>query len=145
MALTTAFATNVMKLLFQAVAYANVADNASSSPLTNIYISAHTADPGLTGTQTTSETSYTAYSRQAVPRSASGFSVVSGVVTFIANVVWPISTSGTPTLTNFGYGASSSGAGTLWGSGTITPNAVVSTSVPQTLAGGLTGTTITLS
>ena len=143
--ITTLCATNILKLILTAVAYANIADNAASSPLTNLYISAHTADPGASGTAVTSETSYTSYARQAVARTTGGFSVTSGVATFVANVVWPVSTSGTPTLTHFGVVSSSSGAGALYFMGTITPNIVVSTSVVQTLAGGTSGTTITLS
>src|SRR5690242_20590370 len=100
--ITTLCATNILKLLLQAVAYANIADNTGTSPLTNLYVSAHTADPTASGTAVSSETSYTSYARQAVARTSSGFAVTSGVATFVANVVWPVSTSGTPTLTHFG-------------------------------------------
>jgi hypothetical protein len=76
----TLFATNLLKLVLQAVAYANIADNAASSPFTNTYVSLHTASPGASGDQTTSETSYTSYARQAVARTSSGWSVASGVL-----------------------------------------------------------------
>jgi hypothetical protein len=140
---STALATNFLKLLYQAVAWANVADNAASSPLTNIYVGAHTADPNATpgaGDQTTSETSYTGYARQAVARTTGGWAVSAGVASPVANIVFPVSTSGTPTLTHFATGSASSGAGNRFHSGTITPNIVVSTSVVQTLT---TGSTIT--
>lgn len=140
---TTAFANNLLKLLFNATAWANVADNAASSPLTNLYVSAHTSDPGTGGDQTTNETSYTSYARQAVARTTGGWTVSGASVYPVANIVFPASTSGTPTLTHFGVGSSLSGAGDLWYRGTITPNIVVSTSVVQTLAGGAAGTTIT--
>src|SRR5690349_4653937 len=37
---------DIMKLLFNATAITNIADNAASSPLTNLEVSLHTADPG---------------------------------------------------------------------------------------------------
>ncbi len=141
---TTAFANNLWKLIFNATTWANVAINATSSPLTNLYVSAHTADPGAAGNQTTSETSYTSYARQAVARTTGGFTVTGATVYFVANVVFPVSTSGTPTLTHFGIGSDISGAGNLFVYGTVTPNIVVSASVVQTLAGGASGTTIAI-
>lgn len=137
---TTAFANNFLKLVFNATAWANVADNAAASPLTNIYASAHTADPGVAGSQTTSETSYTSYARQAVARTSGGWTVTNNVVSPVANIVFPISTGGTPTLTHLGIGSAVSGAGNLFYTGTITPNIVASTSVVQTVT---TGSTIT--
>lgn len=140
---TTAFANSLLKLIFNATAWANVADNAASSPLTNLYVSAHTSDPGAGGDQTTNETSYTSYARQAVARTTGGWTVSGASVYPVGNIVFPASMSGTPTLTHFGVGSSLSGSGNLWYRGTITPNIVVSTSVVQTLAGGAAGTTIT--
>ncbi len=52
-----------LTLLFNATTWANVAINATSSPLTNLYVSLHTANPDETGTQTTSECAYTDYAR----------------------------------------------------------------------------------
>lgn len=135
---TTAFANNLLKLIFNATAWANVADNAASSPLTNLYVSGHTADPGVSGNQGTSETTYTSYARQAVARTSGGWTVTNNVVNPVANVVFPVSTGGTPTLTFFGIGSASSGAGNLFYTGTITPNIVVSTSVVQTVTNGST-------
>lgn len=41
--------SDILKLLFQAAAIANIADNAATSPLTNIQVGLHTADPGEAG------------------------------------------------------------------------------------------------
>jgi len=65
----------LLKLLFNATAWANVADNAAGSPLTNLYVSLHNADPGEGGSQTTNETAYTNYARQAVARTSGGWTV----------------------------------------------------------------------
>ncbi len=129
---STTLATNILKLMYQAVAWANVADNAASAPLTNTYVGLHTADPNVTpsaGDQTTSETSYTGYARQAVARTTGGWSVSAGVASPVANIVFPVSTSGTPTITHFATGTAASGAGNRWHAGTVSPNIVVSTSV----------------
>jgi len=39
------FENDVCKLIFNAVAIGNIADNAASSPLTNLWCALHTADP----------------------------------------------------------------------------------------------------
>lgn len=106
----------------------------------SFYVALYTADPGEAGTATTNETTYTSYARQAVARSGAGWTVTGNSVSPAANITFPISTGGTPTITHFGIVSSSSGAGTLFYSGTVTPNIVVSTSVVQTLT---TGSTIT--
>lgn len=83
------FENDLVKLIFQATAIANIADNAASSPLTNLYVSLHTADPGETGDQTTNETAYTGYARVAVARSGSGFTVTNNSVSPAANIDSP--------------------------------------------------------
>jgi hypothetical protein len=136
MAKTTAMANNFLKLLFNATAWANVADNAASSPLTNLYVSLLTADPGAVGDQTTNEAAYTSYARQAVARTTGGWTVTNNVVNPVANVVFPISTGTTPVITHFGIGSAVSAAGNRFYSGTVTPNITVSTTVVQTLTTG---------
>ena len=80
MSMGNTWENDLLKLIFQATAIANVADNAASSPLTNLYVSLHTADPGEAGDQTTSEISYTGYARVAVARST-GWDAASGGAT----------------------------------------------------------------
>ncbi len=135
---STATATNFLKLLYQAVAWANVADNAAASPFTNVYWGLLTALPTGAGDQTTNEVTYTGYARQAVARTTGGHSVASGSMSPVANVVFPVSTSGTPTVTHFNTGSASSGVGNLWHFGSVTPNIIVSTAVAQTLTSGST-------
>jgi hypothetical protein len=44
---STATCNSIVNLMYRATAWSNVADNASSSPLTNTYVSLHPADaPG---------------------------------------------------------------------------------------------------
>lgn len=134
------YETDLLALLFNATAIANVADNAASSPLTNLFVSAHTADPGEAGTQTTSEATYTSYARVSVARTAGGWTVASGSVSPVATISFPACTGGSNTLTHFAVGAAVSGASKIFYSGTITPNITVSTGVTPQLA---TSSTIT--
>lgn len=113
--------------LFNAVFTGNwstIAQNAGS-PATSLYVSLHNADPGDGGSQTTSETAYTNYARVAVARSSSGFTVTQGSGSTPSNVQNAASISFAQcgatgdTLTHWGVGLSSSGAGTLLGYGPI--------------------------
>lgn len=133
------FETDIVGLIFNATAIANMADNAASSPFTNLYLSLHTADPGEAGSQTTSECAYTSYARVAVARTSGGFTVASGVATLAALTSFPAATGGSETATYFGVGTASSGTGKLLYSGTVTPNIVISNGVTPQLT---TGTTI---
>lgn len=134
------FENDLLKLIFQATAIGNIADNAASSPLTSLYVSLHTADPGDAGNQTTSECAYTSYARVAVLRSASGWTVTGNSVSPAANIDFPAATGGTETATHFGVGTASSGAGKLLYSGAISPTIAISAGVTPRLT---TATTIT--
>jgi hypothetical protein len=134
------FENDFLKLIFNATAIANIADNAATGPLTNLYVSAHTADPGEAGDQTTSEATYTSYARVAVARTTGGWTVTANSVSPVAAISWPAATGGTNTLTHFGVGTASSGTGKLLYSGTITPNISVTSGVTPQLT---TASTIT--
>lgn len=129
-----------LRLVFNAVAIANMADNAATSPLTNLYVSLHTADPGEAGDQTTSETAYTSYARVAVARTAGGWTVTANSVSPVANIDFPQCTAGTSTITHFAVGTAVSGAGKVLYKGTVTPNISVSNGVIPRLS---TATAIT--
>lgn len=107
---STTSANDYVALIYNATAIANVADNAASSPLTNIYIAAHTADPGAAGTQSTSEAAYTGYARAAVARTTGGFTCSGGTVTLVANASFGACTAGTATLLYWSTGVASSGS-----------------------------------
>jgi hypothetical protein len=120
-------------LFFNATAWANVADNAASSPITNWQLSLHTADPGEAGDQTTSEITYTSYARKAVARTSGGFSVSGGVASLAANQDFVAGTGGSGTATFAGLGTASSGAGVLEISGAISPSIVTGSGVTPRL------------
>lgn len=141
MPIGSTFRNDLLKLIFQATAIANLADNASSSPITNLYVSLHTADPGAAGSQTTSEAAYGSYARVAVARTSGGWGVTTNVASPVANIDFPAAASGTETETHFMVGTDISGAGKNLFSGTVTPNIAVSAGVTPRLT---TASTITL-
>lgn len=131
------FENDFVKLIFQGTAIANIADNAATSPLTSLYLSLHTADPGETGSQTTNEATYTSYARVAVARTSSGFTISNNQVTLAANTDFPAATGGTNTITHFGVGTASSGAGKLLYKGSLSPSISVSSGVTPRINSGV--------
>jgi hypothetical protein len=51
MSKSNAFETDLLGLIFNGTAITTIADNAASTPLTNLYLALHTADPGEAGNQ----------------------------------------------------------------------------------------------
>ena len=115
---------NILKLYFLATAIANLADNAASSPETNIHMALATGDPGDTGTMATSEVTYTSYARTNVARSGSGWTVTSGSCSPDANIDFPAGTGGAGTVSFGSAGKTGGGAADIYWSGTVTPNIV---------------------
>ncbi len=123
---SSTFSNDFLKLIYNAVAIANLADNAAGSPLTNLFVALHTADPGAGGTQSTNEISYTGYARVTVARSSAGWTVTGASVSPVADISWPISTGGAGgTATHASVGVAVSGASKILHSGALTPNIVV--------------------
>ena len=127
------FENDLLLLIFNATAIANIADNAATSPLTNLYVSLHTADPGEAGDQTTSECTYTSYARVAVARTGGAWTVTANSVSPAANIDFPAATGGTETATYFAVGTASTGTGKLLYSGAISPTIAISTGVTPRL------------
>lgn len=128
-------------LLFNNTNFANIGDATGlrgSSTAGNLYLSLHTADPGETGDQTTSEVTYTSYARAAVARSGAGFTVTNNSVSPAANVSFPAGTGGSGTATHFGIGTASSGAGVLLYSGTVSPNITTGNGITPVLTAAST-------
>lgn len=127
------FENELLALIFNATGIANIADNAGTSPLTNLYVSLHTSDPGEAGSQTSNECAYTSYARVAVARSGSGWTVTGNSVSPAANIDFPEATGGTETATHFGVGTAASSTGKLLYKGAISPTIAISTGVTPRL------------
>ena len=139
MSMTNAFETDLLELLFQNTALANVGDASGLQPSSaagNMYISLHTGDPGEAGDQTTSECDYTSYARVAVARSGSGWTVSGNNVSNAAAVTFPQCTGGTNTATHFGIGFAASGAGSLYMSGALDSSLAISNGINPEFAIG---------
>lgn len=124
------FENDFLKLIFQATAIANIADNAATSPLTSLYVSIHTGDPGETGNQTTSEAAYIGYARVAVARTSGGWTVTNNSVSPAANVDFGECTAScTGTITHWAVGTASSGTGKVLYKGSISPSITLAAGV----------------
>jgi hypothetical protein len=148
MSIADATESAILALIFNATAWANYADNAATSPQTNIGVALHTADPGDTGTASTSEIAYTGYTRVNVARTTGGWTVSGTSPTQVAPVAaisFPAGTAGSGTATFFSTSKSNAspptGAQAILWSGTVTPNIVTGSGVTPQLS---TASTITL-
>lgn len=113
---STNYANALLKLIFQNLAIAGYGDVNGPQPSVtagNLYVSLHTADPGSGDDQTVNEANFGGYARVAVARSAAGWTVASNQVSNTSAVTFPQCTSGSNTITHFGVGTASSGAGHL--------------------------------
>lgn len=129
-----------LEAIFQATfsEIANLLANAGS-PLTNLYVSLHTANPGATGNQTTSEAAYTSYARVAVARTSSGWAITGETISNVAAVTFPAATGGSESETYAGVGTLATGSGNLLWFGALTsPLAVSSGITPSFAIGALT-------
>ena len=139
MSMTNAAETALLTLIFNNTDWANVGDAAglqNSATAGSFYVSLHTADPGETGTQTTSEATYTSYARVAVARSGAGWTVSGNNVSNAAAINFPAATGGTNTITHFGIGSDSSGTGNLFFKGALSASLSVSSGITPSFAIG---------
>lgn len=141
MSIANATENALMLLIFNATAWANYADNAASSPQTNIHVGLATADPGEAGTMSTSEAAYTSYARVNVARTSGGWTVTANSVSPAAQIDFPAGTGGSGTATHFSTGKTGGGATAILFSGTVTPNIVTGNGITPSLT---TATAITL-
>jgi len=133
MSKSNAYETDLLGLLFNGTAIPNIADNAGASPLTNLFVALHTADPGEAGNQSTNEANYTGYNRVTVARNGGGWVVSGDTVNPAAAIDFPPATGGTNTITHFSIGVATSGATKILYSGVVTPNIAVSNGVTPSL------------
>jgi hypothetical protein len=145
MSATNAFETALLNLIFNNTNAANIGDatglRGSTTPGV-FYISLHTADPGETGTQSTSEATATGYARQSVVRTSSGFTVSGNTVSNAAAINFPnVTAAPGSAATHFGIGTDVTGAGNLLMSGALTSSYTFAIgNAPQFAIGALTAT-----
>jgi hypothetical protein len=139
--MSNAFETELLDLIFNNAAIANIGDAGGLLPSAtagSLYVSLHTANPDETGDQTTSETAYTNYARVAVARSGAGWTVSGNTATNAALIQFPQCGASGATITHVGIGTSSAGAGLLLFSGALSSSLTVANLIqPQFAAGDL--------
>lgn len=139
MSATNAFETAVLNLYFNNTDHANIGDASglqNSATAGSFYVSLHTSDPGEAGDQTTNETAYTNYARVAVARSNAGWTISGANCFNAAAVSFPACGATGATITHFGIGTASSGAGNLLFSGALTSSLAVSNGITPSFAIG---------
>lgn len=140
MSATNVFESGLLSLIFENANYANVGDATGlrgSSTAGSFYISLHTADPGETGTQTTSESAYTNYARVAVARSTAGWTVSGTAPTQAANdaaVAFAQCGVTGSTVTHFGIGSDATLTGNLFFSGALGASLIVNNGITPSFA-----------
>lgn len=141
MSKSNTFENDLLLLIFNNTDITLIGDAAgiqNSATAGSLYVSLHTADPGEAGDQTTSETAYTNYARVAVARSGAGWTVSGNAVSNAALVQFATCGASGATVTYFGVGTDSSGAGKLLYSGALASSLAVSSGIqPQFAAGEL--------
>jgi len=139
MSATNAFETALLNLIILNIDVANVGDAAglqNSAAAGVFWISLHTASPGETGSQTTNETAYTNYARQDEARNASQWTVTGNTADNDNAIGFPTGGASGATLTDFGLGSDTSGAGNLFLFGALTASLAVSSGITPSFAAG---------
>lgn len=122
MSKSNVFEEELLKLIFNGTPIPNLADNAAAAPTPNLFLALHTADPGESGVQSTSEVNYTGYARVPVARSASGWVVTGNSVSPVAAIEFGEMAAGTPgTAVYASIGVAQSGTGKILYRGALTP------------------------
>jgi len=139
MSLSNSAENSLLLLIFNNTDFANVGDAGglqNSAAAGSLYVALHTADPGETGDQTTSEATYTSYARVAVARSGAGWTVTNNIADNTAAVNFPAATGGTNHITHVSVGLASAGASVILWSGELTAHLDVSAGITPSFAAG---------
>jgi len=139
MSATNAFETSLLGLIITNVDAANVGDAAglqNSAAAGVFWISLHTASPGEAGTQTTSETAYTNYARQDEARDTVQWTVTGNTADNDNIISFPTCGVTGSTVTDFGIGSDTSGAGNLFLYGALTASLIINSGITPSFAAG---------
>ncbi len=138
---------NLMLLLFNNTDWANVGDAGglqNSAAAGSFYAGLSTGTLSDTSTQTTTQAAYGSYSRVAIARSGSGWTVSNNQASNAAAATFPAATSGSETETDFTVGlASGTGAGDALYWGALTASLAVSPGITPSFALGALVCTMT--
>jgi hypothetical protein len=131
---------DLMLLLFNNTNWANVGNSGGlqgSSSAGSFYIGLATSSPGAGGNQSTNEAAYTGYTREAIARTSSGWTVTGSDPTTAENTAactFPLCTGGSETEEYVIVGRDSSGNGEIMFFGSLTANLAVSAGITPSFA-----------
>jgi hypothetical protein len=127
----------LLRLFFHGTTIDGLAQNDGTSPVTDIVVAFHTADPGVGGSQATSEIAYTGYARELIPRDATGFTLngAGATATISPAADYPFGkmtggAGGTITHVSFGTGVTDA----IMYRGAVTPTLVEVNVTPKLMA-----------
>lgn len=103
----------------------------------NFYIALHTADPTVSGNQSTNEVSYGSYARIPVAASTSGWTVSGSSASNNNALLFPTCTSGGATATHISVGTASSGTGEILYYGPLQASLAISVNIQPKIAAGV--------
>jgi hypothetical protein len=130
MSKTNTFETDILELIFNNTAIANIGDSSGLQPSStagSLYVALFTADPTETGSQT-NEATYTGYARVAVARTSGGWTISGNNCSNTAAITFGECTAGSETITHVGI-LTASTAGDMLFSGVLTSSLAVSTGI----------------
>lgn len=147
MSATDVFENGLLSLIFENANYTNVGDATGLRGSTTagvFYIGLHTANPNETGNQGTSESAYTNYLRSggSVARSTAGWSVAAGVADNDGAITYAACGVTGSTVTHFGVGSDSTGAGNLFLWGALTSSLIINSGITPSFAAGACDNTV---
>lgn len=147
MSATDVFENGLLSLIFENANYANVGDATGlrgSSTAGVFYVSLSTGTLTDTSTQATTETAYTNYLRSggSVARSTAGWTVATGTADNDGAITYATAGSSS-TVTDFGIGSDSTGAGNLFLYGALTASLAISNGITPSFAAGALDITLT--
>lgn len=135
----TTTCNDILALIFNATAWADIAENDASTPITSLYIRLHTGalaagDPG-----NTSEADYGGYASVAVARTTSGWAIPSaGLTDNVAAILFDECTSGSNAISHVSINKAASGTGACLYSGALAATRTISAGIrPQFAIGQL--------
>lgn len=139
---STTFSNDILALILNGTAIADLAENDATSPLATLYLRLHTADPGVGGSQLTNEIGYDNYAAEGVARTTGGFTAPSGgSSTNVALEQFPQCGASGATATHVSLGTEPTGAGKVLYAGALNSPLAISNLVrPQFAPGDLTVT-----
>ena len=137
-----AFQSDILKLIFENTALANLGNAGGLQPSSaagDVYVALHTAAPLASGDQTSNEIAYTGYARVAISRASGSFTLSGGSPTDLSNaaaVSFPACTGGSGTATYFSIGFAASGASEMIVFGALTSSLAISSGITPSFAIG---------